>query len=421
MTTSGKSLASAIVVLAPLVLAGCGAQSPEYRLMFGNDGMTIGAGPSAYEMAKADFEARRYGLAVKHFQRAIAEAPQSVEALNGLAATYDRLGRFDLSERLYRRALAANPGSTQTLNNLGYSLILQGKHDLARVFLADAARSDAANRVIEGNLDLADEALEAATAEPAGIATVAESADIASPPEAAAETVLQLGPGVIAWKQPRIVRTSEQVQSLCVGARSSVAEQALPSDDASELVPVAFTPFAARQMPLVLTVGVSAAPIAALRSPPAPAQTATATPPARRPAIVQLATKIAAPSLPEDQSRQLGPEQKLSLPQGTLEVSNGAGRRAMAARMRSHLMGLGLPVSWLSNADHFSHMTTTITYRAGYRALAEAVAGNLPIAIAVQPANDQASDVRLELGGDLLDFDRKLLVAERHVTHDPSI
>ncbi|MGH6948445.1 MAG: LytR C-terminal domain-containing protein [Kiloniellales bacterium] len=422
MTTPAKIFASTVALLGPLVLAGCGALAPEMRPVFGNNDMAVSDGPGAYELARSDFEAQRYGLAVKHFQRAIAEAPQSVEALNGLAATYDQLGRFALSERLYRRALAADPGSTQTLNNLGYSLILQGKHDLARVFLTDAARSDTANQIVASNLDLADGALEAARPEPTAVAASSKTADIAPAPEAALETVLQLGPGVIAWKEPRIVRTSAQVQELQVGEQPSAAEQALSGDDAAELVPVAFTPFAAREMPRVSTVGVSVTSIAALLSPaPAITQPASPTPPARRPATIQVVTKATAPTSPDHQIKMHTPQNTLLLPQGTLEVSNGAGRRAMAARMRLHLKDLGLSVSWLSNADHFSHMTTTITYRAGHQALAEAVAKTLPIAIAVRPASDQASDVRLELGGDLLDFDRKLLVAERQVTHDPSI
>jgi hypothetical protein len=93
----------------------------------------------------------------------------------------------------------------------------------------------------------------------------------------------------------------------------------------------------------------------------------------------------------------------------------------MAARMRDYLKPLGLPVTWLSNADHFRHATSTITYRPGYRELAEAVALRLPITVAPQVVSEQSAAVRIELGGDLLDFDRQLLQAKRGISNDKPI
>src|SRR3546814_11331582 len=84
-----------------------------------------------YPTLVRSFAAARYGLSVKRFLRAMAGDPASVEAVNGLAAAYDQLGRHDLAERYYQRALAMDPTAVQTLNNLGYSLLLQGKPELA--------------------------------------------------------------------------------------------------------------------------------------------------------------------------------------------------------------------------------------------------------------------------------------------------
>ena len=75
-----------IAILASLTLGGC-------------LGGTDGGQPidmSAYERGKSQFSAGRFGLAVKHFQSAVNREPASIEALNGLAASYDRLGRYDL-------------------------------------------------------------------------------------------------------------------------------------------------------------------------------------------------------------------------------------------------------------------------------------------------------------------------------------
>ncbi|MHA1599468.1 MAG: tetratricopeptide repeat protein, partial [Alphaproteobacteria bacterium] len=43
------------------------------------------------------FAAGHYGLAVEAFRDAIKADPNSVEALNGLAAAYDQIGRYDLA------------------------------------------------------------------------------------------------------------------------------------------------------------------------------------------------------------------------------------------------------------------------------------------------------------------------------------
>ena len=76
------------------------------------------------------------------FRQALAQNPQSADALNGIAVCYDRLGQFPLSRTYYELALASAPGSAMVLNNLGYSLYLQGQVDAARVPLDRAAASD---------------------------------------------------------------------------------------------------------------------------------------------------------------------------------------------------------------------------------------------------------------------------------------
>ncbi len=106
--------------------------------------------PGDYEHGKVALAAGRYGLAVLHFRAALRQAPNSVAALNGLGAAFDRLGRFDLSARAYNRALAIDPRGVTTLNNLGYSYFLQGRYDLAAAYLRDAAgRAGADQRIME--------------------------------------------------------------------------------------------------------------------------------------------------------------------------------------------------------------------------------------------------------------------------------
>ena len=94
-----------------------------------------------------------------------------------------------------------------------------------------------------------------------------------------------------------------------------------------------------------------------------------------------------------------------------VEVSNGTGRLNMAARVRDYLAAKGIAVKRLTNAEDFRHQETVIFYRSGWRAYAEELARLLPAVIDLDGHPGQDSDVRLELGGDLLEFDRGLYFA----------
>jgi hypothetical protein len=94
-----------------------------------------------------------------------------------------------------------------------------------------------------------------------------------------------------------------------------------------------------------------------------------------------------------------------------VEVSNGTGRLDMAARIRDYLEAKGIAVKRLTNAENFRHQETVIFYRSGWRAYAEDLARMLPAVIDLDRRPGQESDVRLELGGDLLEFDGGLYYA----------
>lgn len=106
------------------------------------------------EQAKAHFRAANFGLAERHYRKAVEKNPDDAEAWLGLAASYDQLGRFDHADRAYKR-LAALTGQTATLlNNLGYSYLLRGDVAGARQKLAAAKKLSPANATIDGNLAL---------------------------------------------------------------------------------------------------------------------------------------------------------------------------------------------------------------------------------------------------------------------------
>jgi Flp pilus assembly protein TadD len=86
----------------------------------------------------AHFIRGNYGLAQKHYRRAVEATHQNSSAWIGLAASYDRLGRFDLADRAYRNALRLDGESYVILNNMGYSYLLRGNARKARRLLERA-------------------------------------------------------------------------------------------------------------------------------------------------------------------------------------------------------------------------------------------------------------------------------------------
>jgi hypothetical protein len=105
-----------------------------------------------YEHAKGMLAEGHYGLALQNFRDVLRYDRYSVKALNGLAASYDKLGRYDLAQRYYKKALVVEPTSFQTLNNIGYSYLLAGKYEEAREFLGKAAAIDGTNATVIANL-----------------------------------------------------------------------------------------------------------------------------------------------------------------------------------------------------------------------------------------------------------------------------
>lgn len=97
-----------------------------------------------------------FGTAERYFRDAVEKAPQDRAAWIGLAASYDRIGRFDLADKAYHAALELGDETPQLLNNLGYSYMLRGDLAQARDKFEKAARLDSQNRIIQNNIALLD-------------------------------------------------------------------------------------------------------------------------------------------------------------------------------------------------------------------------------------------------------------------------
>jgi tetratricopeptide (TPR) repeat protein len=120
---------------------------------------------SDLNLGKRHFRMGEFGLAEKHFRRAVEkglpDAREAAEAWLGLAACYDRLRRFELADRAYASALRIVGPAPEILNNQGYSYLMRGDYTRARVKLNAAYARDPNNPHILANLDLLDRAVRA--------------------------------------------------------------------------------------------------------------------------------------------------------------------------------------------------------------------------------------------------------------------
>jgi Flp pilus assembly protein TadD len=108
-------------------------------------------------LALQHFNAGHYGIAERYFRDAVEKAPRDATAWIGLAACYDRIGRFELADRAYSMAIKLVGETTDILNNQGYSLMLRGDLKGARLKFLKAYRRDPSNPTIVNNLRLLDE------------------------------------------------------------------------------------------------------------------------------------------------------------------------------------------------------------------------------------------------------------------------
>jgi Flp pilus assembly protein TadD len=95
-----------------------------------------------------------YGVAERYFRDAVEKAPRDATAWIGLAATYDRIGRFDLADRAYGAAVALVGNTIAILNNQGYSYMLRGNYIAARKKFAQAYAREPNNPTVLNNLRL---------------------------------------------------------------------------------------------------------------------------------------------------------------------------------------------------------------------------------------------------------------------------
>jgi Flp pilus assembly protein TadD len=163
-----RAIAGAVVVACALALGGCLTSDPPAA------DVSEGVPPLMTSTVQRDADVKYYpsdeplrlaienfnrgsfGVAERYFRDAVEKAPKDASAWIGLAASYDRLGRFDLADRAYAQAIRLVGETTAILNNRGYSYMLRGDLTSARKHLLKAYEREPGNPTIINNLKLLD-------------------------------------------------------------------------------------------------------------------------------------------------------------------------------------------------------------------------------------------------------------------------
>lgn len=211
--------------------------------------------------------------AISAFRIALAQAPQTVAALNGLAIAYDRLGRSDLARQHFEMALALEPDAADIAYNLGLALVRAGMDRAAIPHLQRAAMGNDAR---------------AAAAARRTLAQVA--ARLTTPPAPGAPTLATVS------------AAGSRIDMASSGEAVLVLAPAIPSPPAAphpNPMPPAPMRLAAVEPALAARLGEAAALTIPLAPPPqAPAEASTSAAPAPSPEPRRVASRTPAPAAP---------------------------------------------------------------------------------------------------------------------------
>ena len=105
-------------------------------------------------LGQEHFSEQNYGLAEKHFRKAVETRSDNATAWLGLAASLDQLGRFETADRAYAHLTDLKGSNSRVLNNMGYSYLLRGDYQKARRYLNKAQTLDPSLEEVQGNIHL---------------------------------------------------------------------------------------------------------------------------------------------------------------------------------------------------------------------------------------------------------------------------
>ena len=232
-----KRGAKFLTATAILAVAACNMDQGKLEIRSTPTALAQGARPVSQRVGegRAQLALGNVGLALEAFRIALREDPNSIDALAGLAAGYDRMGRFDLSRRNYETALAIAPADVGLLGAFAESLQLQGEYAEAQRVQQEIALRQAATGASEATqLALRPEspvsAPEVATAvtEPLRVNTAVPMALAASAPISVEE------PADVAIPRPALSQGTVAVANATTPARMEVSVPNLPESRVSQ-------------------------------------------------------------------------------------------------------------------------------------------------------------------------------------------
>lgn len=182
---------SSLLAAAALAAAGCTADDGKVNFRAIADPLAAAAkrGSPMLAEGRGALLLGNVGTALEAFRKALRQQPDSIEALAGIAACYERMGRYDLSRVNYEAALAIAPNNPVLLNSFAASLQLQGRLAEATALRAEAAQAEAADVAVTVRMAQAEIARlnqSAAATPPVTVAAVAPVVQIAPAPPPAA-------------------------------------------------------------------------------------------------------------------------------------------------------------------------------------------------------------------------------------------
>ena len=306
-----------------LAIAACTGEDGKLEVRAIPRPIAPGAKPVPFRVAEGhqQFAMGNVALAMESYRKALRDDPNSIDALAGLAAGYDRMGRFDLAQRNYEMALAIEPGNTMVLALLAGSLDQQGKK--AQAF---AVREEVQRRMAAADAPAILEAVQVAVkAEQAQTASVTEQAH-AQPTRAAADIQAEM-PKPDYSSPTRLASNPIAIASKAIEAATVTAAYAPeePVTAARAAAPVKLTQASAPARSVTITLP-KAAPAAAIEKPlpEVPATPRDPSPAATQMAAIAPPAKTARPTAVRPLAPGTGPRlERTSLGEVAL-VMNGA-------------------------------------------------------------------------------------------------
>jgi hypothetical protein len=345
-------LAACLPIALCLLAGACAPTSFEARPVSHGFGSVTGV-MNPYEDGKLHLSEGRSGLAIERFRQALAEDRNSIDALNGLAVAYARLGRTAVAESYLQRALDLRYDDVATLNNYGYLLAENGRWLEARPLLQLASQfaGEADGAAVQANLD--------------SMRVPAAAPDVTAPP-----------PSPL-----RLARTTLATYRLETLHEEPAAMPASAPADLPARAPAAMPAVA----PLVQP---EARPALAIAASPVPVARSHGVSPAAEPLLA-----IAASLLPEARP----------YPAPFVVVANGVGRNGHAAQWRERLRQEGVQVDAIANAPAFTTERTEIRAHPAFARQAVEIAAFLPAGTRLVTDAQAATDIYVLLGRDSLE------------------